>query len=122
MATSDLADLPQSSLPTLYGLALGEKNGKKEAVGVSIGHAQSKLEKLDYESLGMGAVTGIPLACGLKMLLDGRINIKGVLAPESGAINPEEFFSEVFSVLTENTAEKIPLEDFIKVSRSWEKS
>ena len=81
-----------------------------------------KLEKLDYESLGMGAVTGIPLACGLKMLLDGRINIKGVLAPESGAINPEEFFSEVFSVLTENTAEKIPLEDFIKVSRSWEKS
>jgi len=71
---------------------------------------------------GMGGVTGIPLACGLKMLLDGRINIKGVLAPESGVINPEEFFSEVFSVLTENTAEKIPLEDFIKVSRSWEKS
>ena len=67
---------------------------------------------------GMGGVTGIPLACGLKMLLDGRINIKGVLAPESGAIIPEEFFS----VLTENTAEKIPLEDFIKVSRSWEKS
>ena len=122
MATSDLADLPQSSLPTLYGLALGEKNGKKEAVGVSIGHAQSKLEKLDNESLGMGAVTGIPLACGLKMLLDGRINNRGVFAPESGAINPEEFFSEVFSVLTEDTAEKIPLEDFIKVSRSWEKS
>jgi len=120
---TDLADLPKNSLPAIYGLALGEKNGKKESVGVSIGHAQSQLEDSGNESLGMGAVTGIPLACGLKMLLDGRIIKRGVLAPESGVIDPEEFFSEFFSILVGDIKDKkISTEDFIKVSRSWEKS
>ena len=58
-------------------------------------------------SWGMGAITGFPLAFGLKLLLESKINKKGVFAPEGGAINPDDFFS----LLTDHP---------LSVSRSWE--
>ena len=58
-------------------------------------------------SWGMGAITGFPLAFGLKLLLENKINKKGVFAPEGGAINPDDFFS----LLTDHP---------LSVSRSWE--
>ena len=70
----------------------------------------------------MGAITGIPLACALKMLIEGKITKKGVLAPESGVIDPQYFFSEFSSLLmSELDNEKELIEDFINISRSWEK-
>jgi hypothetical protein len=55
------------------------------------------------------------------MLIEGKITKKGVLAPESGVIDPQFFFSEFFSLLmSELDNEKELIEDFINISRSWE--
>ena len=84
----------------IYGLAQGTKNQKTATVAVTL----SKEELIN--PWGMGAITGFPLAFGLELFLENKINQKGVFAPE-GAIEPDEFFS----LLTDH-----PLE----ISRSWE--
>ena len=63
----------------------------------------------------MGEATGIPLACGLKLLVDGKIQNKGVFAPE-GAINPNEFFKELH-----NISDLLDVSDgeIISIFRSW---
>ena len=63
----------------------------------------------------MGEATGIPLACGLKLLLDGRILKKGVFAPE-GAIDPNDFFSELGSISDLVNADD---GEIISIFRSW---
>ena len=63
----------------------------------------------------MGEATGIPLACGLKLLLDGRILKKGVFAPE-GAIDPNDFFSELVSISDLANADD---GEIISIFRSW---
>ena len=88
-------------LPSIYGLARGLKDNKKASVAVTLSE-----EELS-NSWGMGAITGFPLAFGLKLLLENKINKKGVFAPEGGAINPDDFFS----LLTDHP---------LSVSRSWE--
>ncbi len=88
-------------LPSIYGLAKGLKDNKKASVAVTLSE-----EDLS-NSWGMGAITGFPLAFGLKLLLESKINKKGVFAPEGGAINPDDFFS----LLTDHP---------LSVSRSWE--
>ena len=47
----------------------------------------------DIDDLSMGEATAYPLACGVKMILDGLITDTGVHAPESGIIEPELFFN-----------------------------
>ena len=88
-------------LPSIYGLARGLKDNKKASVAVTLSE-----EDLS-NSWGMGAITGFPLAFGLKLLLESKINKKGVFAPEGGAINPDDFFS----LLTDHP---------LSVSKSWE--
>ena len=88
-------------LPSIYGLAKGLKNNQNASVAVTLSE-----EELS-NSWGMGAITGFPLAFGLKLLLENKINKKGVFAPEGGAINPDDFFS----LLTDHP---------LSVSRSWE--
>ena len=88
-------------LPSIYGLARGLKDNKNASVAVTLSE-----EELS-NSWGMGAITGFPLAFGLKLLLENKINKKGVFAPEGGAINPDDFFS----LLTDHP---------LSVSRSWE--
>ena len=88
-------------LPSIYGLARGLKENKNASVAVTLSE-----EELS-NSWGMGAITGFPLAFGLKLLLENKINKKGVFAPEGGAINPDDFFS----LLTDHP---------LSVSRSWE--
>ena len=88
-------------LPSIYGLAIGLKDNKNASVAVTLSE-----EELS-NSWGMGAITGFPLAFGLKLLLENKINKKGVFAPEGGAINPDDFFS----LLTDHP---------LSVSRSWE--
>ena len=88
-------------LPSIYGLAKGLKENKNASVAVTLSE-----EELS-NSWGMGAITGFPLAFGLKLLLENKINKKGVFAPEGGAIDPDDFFS----LLTDHP---------LSVSRSWE--
>ena len=117
----DYDNMHKPSLPAIYGLAIGTRNGKKASVGTSIGSVHSQDSVVDTSNIGMGSITGIPLACGLKMLLDGQITERGVLAPESGAINPQYFFSEVLSALQgKESSTKPSIEGFVHISRSWE--
>ena len=95
-----------SEPPPIYALAIGLKDGKKASCGTMFN--TSKL-------ISMGEATGIPLACGLKLLVDGKISNKGVFAPE-GAIDPNDFFKELDSIsnlLDTNSNE------MISIFRSW---
>lgn len=84
------------SLPGVYGLAQGIKKGRKTTVSASLDNENGMLEKMT-----MGEATGYPLACGLKMLLEGRLNKSGVFAPEGCGINPDDFFLELSSFFSE---------------------
>ena len=103
--------------PVMYGLAMGTKGSRDATVGVSwVGEATQPGSR--YE-VGMGAATGVPLACGVKFLSEGRINESGVFSPEAGLIDPKEFLEEVFEQL-ENLG-KVPsaeLRDNIEISYS----
>ena len=81
----DLSGANSEDPPPLYAVASGKKDGVEAACTAT------------FKSSGlisMGEATGIPLACGLKLLIDGKIQKKGVFAPE-GAINPYDFFKEL---------------------------
>ena len=103
--------------PVMYGLAMGTKGSCDATVGVSwIGEATQPGSR--YE-VGMGAATGVPLACGVKFMSEGRINESGVFSPEAGLIDPKEFLEEVFAQL--KNLGKVPssvLKDNIKISYS----
>ena len=43
------------------------------------------------QNLSMGKATSLPLACEVKMFLDGVISQRGIHAPESGIIDPKIF-------------------------------
>jgi len=95
-----------SEPPPLYALAIGLKDGKKASCGTMFNTS---------ELISMGEATGIPLACGLKLLVDGKISNKGVFAPE-GVIDPNDFFKELNSIsnlLDTNSNE------MISIFRSW---
>ena len=107
--------------PVMYGFAHGIKNGIPASVGVCI---PSDTEDSDMneqiKNIGMGEITGIPLACGIKMLAEGRINEVGVLAPEAGHIEPHGFIAKVFEEISDVLG--LPngsLDDSIRITRSW---
>jgi saccharopine dehydrogenase-like NADP-dependent oxidoreductase len=107
--------------PVMYGFAHGIKNGMPASVGVCI---PSDTEDSDMneqiKNIGMGEITGVPLACGIKMLAEGRINEVGVLAPEAGHIEPNEFISDVFEEISKLLGLPIgSLSDSIQITRSW---
>ena len=93
--------------PPLYALAIGKKDKNQASCGAVFNAS---------ELVSMGEATGIPLACGLKLLVDGKISKKGVFAPE-GAIDPNDFFRElngISDVLSTNSPE------MISFFRSWQ--
>ena len=107
--------------PAMYGFAHGIKNEMPASVGVCL---PSNTEDPDIneqiKNISMGEITGIPLACGIKMLAEGRINEVGVLAPEAGHIEPNGFISDVFEEISKVLV--LPsgsLNDSIKITRSW---
>ncbi len=69
--------------PTLSVIATGLKDGKRKKVGVALSHKPFG---------AMAGVTGVPLAIGTVMLIEGKITKKGVLTPEE-SIDPMEFFN-----------------------------
>ena len=95
-----------SEPPPLYALAIGLKDGESASCGTVFNSS---------DLISMGEATGIPLACGLKLLVEGKIIKKGVFAPE-GAIKPNEFFEELANIsdlLDTNGSE------LISIFRSW---
>ena len=95
-----------SEPPPLYALAIGLKDGESASCGTVFNSS---------DLISMGEATGIPLACGLKLLVEGKIIKKGVFAPE-GVINPNEFFEELANIsdlLDTNGSE------LISIFRSW---
>jgi len=66
----------------LHASVSGKKGGRKVRYGYGC---------LGEPPGGMGGVTGVPLAIGVQMILDGEIEQTGVLAPEA-CIDPLPFF------------------------------
>ena len=72
----------QPRLPPLFASANGTRNGKPASVGSMV---------LGAPAGGMGGATGIPLAVALSLFAEGKIDRRGVSAPET-AIDPDTFF------------------------------
>ena len=107
--------------PVMYGLAHGFKDRIPASVGVCI-PSETKDSDMDEQikNIGMGEITGIPLACGIKMLTEGQINEVGVMAPEAGHIEPHRFITDVFKEISKVLG--LPndsLNDSIQITRSW---
>ena len=73
--------LERPRLPSFFALAKGIKDGKPARVVTSIRSIPP----------GMAKATGIPLALGTRLFLQGRVAAKGVIAPEI-AFQTAEFF------------------------------
>ena len=104
--TSSGSNPKQNTLPEIYALAIGQKSNKLESVGVSF-------EGTPTRELSMGDATGLPLALGLKMFIEGEISIRGVIAPESEGINHNKMLLEIFNLLGIKDAR-------IKIDKSWQ--
>ena len=115
-------NLSSNYLPVIYGYANGLKNGDPASVGVCLSNEQrNSASTNNYDAIGMGEITGIPLACGIKMLAEGKINKSGVFSPEAGHIDPHDFITDVLDELSK--AINKPLGNFeenIRINRSWE--
>ena len=94
-----------NSLPEIYALAIGSKNGNEESVGVSLDGEPSR-------ELTMGEATGYPLSLGLKMFLNKEISESGVIAPESKCINHKKLLMEIYESFGMKYTK-------IKIDKSW---
>ena len=104
--------------PVMYGLAMGAKNGRPASVGVSL--KSPPTQETEADDISMGAITGIPLACGIKFLAEGQLHKPGVLSPESGHIEPKAFLSEVLIQLGKVVNfSSTAFDDHIEIARSW---
>lgn len=106
------------SPPAMYGMAIGTKGTEVAIAGAAwVGEA---VEGGGNSGLTMGEATGIPLACGAKLLADGCIKEAGVFSPEAGHIEPKAFLRDVFAQLGKIGKISSPaLENNIRISRSW---
>lgn len=69
-------------LPPLFALARGRRGSESVDVGALV---------RGMPSGGMGGATGVPLAVGLSLFAQGRLERRGVFAPE-GVMDPDAFF------------------------------
>ena len=97
--------IQENSLPEIYALAIGLKNGNEETVGVS-------LDGTITRELKMGEATANPLSLGLKMFLKNEISERGVIAPESKSINHKKLLMEIYESFGMKDAK-------IKIDKSW---
>jgi saccharopine dehydrogenase-like NADP-dependent oxidoreductase len=82
-------------IATLFAYASGTKDGKPRRVGTRLSAAPFGGMKNET----MGGVTGVPMATALAMFAKGKIDRRGVCAPE-GAIDPDAFFDELAPLCT----------------------
>ena len=115
--TDDSKKRGVDSPPAMYGIAMGNK-GADAAIAGAVWMDEA-VDSDGDSSLSMGEATGIPIACGAKLLSEGRIKGAGVFSPEAGHINAREFLIEVFSQLQKmGKLSSSALEDNIRISRS----
>ncbi len=72
----------QVELPELFAIAEGTKDGKDCTVAAALGA---------YPDYSVDELTGLSLALGLRLFLDGKLKDTGVHAPET-IIDPDDFF------------------------------
>ena len=70
------------AMPELFAIAHGQKEGRK---------TQALATLNAYPDFSMAQLTGIPLALGLRLFIDGHIKDTGVHAPET-IIDADDFF------------------------------
>ena len=92
------------SLPFFFALARGMRGGRRVTVGV----------RMTAMPEGMDGVTGIPLALGLRQILDGRMREAGVHPPEA-VIDPKVLFD---ALAPSCTPPRRALSDLIVVTES----
>tara|TARA_B100000401_G_C52812658_1_gene724723 strand:- start:4461 stop:4679 length:219 start_codon:yes stop_codon:yes gene_type:complete len=61
----------------------------------------------------MGDATGLPLALGLKMFVEGEILVRGVISPENKDIDHRKMLLEICNLLGIRDAS-------IKIDKSWD--
>ena len=119
MQHKKVEEIGDNNPPVMYGLAQGLKDGAPASVGVCL-ETKNSQGVSTAQALGMGHVTGIPLACGVKLLAEGAITRKGVLAPEAGHIDPRMFIEDVFEELSKAIDQPLGgFEENVAISRSW---
>lgn len=96
LASGNVCVAGDLDVPLLFVLAKGKKGYGDKLVALTVSAVPES--SLEGASL-MGAVTGIPFAVGLKMLCEGKIIKRGVMAPEA-AIDPDDFFDELLPYCT----------------------
>lgn len=89
--TGGAAAGPSPTLPNLFAVAEGTKNGQRLRVGA---------QPIVLPNANMGEMTGYPLAVATLMMARGQVDRPGVHGPE-GAIDPETYFHEL-SLLVED--------------------
>lgn len=84
--------------PTLSVTATGKKDGKRKKIGVA----------LALEPFGdMAGVTSVPLGIATIMVIEGKINKKGILTPEEAfKDNPMDFFNGIAPYCGKNLSGK----------------
>lgn len=108
----DGASADAASSQTGSNAAMGTKDWVKASAGASFSSEEY------IRATSMGEATGIPLACGLKLLLDGKIKGRGVFAPE-GAIEPHDFFNVLKAI---GMAKILGNANIIKITNNWQLS
>ncbi|GAB3857763.1 saccharopine dehydrogenase NADP-binding domain-containing protein [Nocardioides maradonensis] len=89
--TGGAAAGPSPTLPNLFAVAEGTKDGRRIRVGA---------QPIVLPNANMGEMTGYPLAIATLMLVRGLVDAPGVHGPE-GAVDPETYFHEL-SLLVED--------------------
>ncbi len=94
----DLANEYIGGPPTLSVIATGKKDGKRKKIGVA----------LALEPFGdMAGVTSVPLGIATIMVIEGKINKKGILTPEEAfKDNPMDFFNGIAPYCGKNLSGK----------------
>jgi saccharopine dehydrogenase (NAD+, L-lysine-forming) len=94
----DMEVLEKASL-SLHHMCKGlEGVSKHAALRVRVkGLKKTKIRNIYFSSAGrLAPATGIPASIGALMLIDGKINVKGVKSPEQ-CIDPDEFLFEILT-------------------------
>ena len=94
----NLADEYMGGPPTLSVIATGKKDGNRKKIGVA----------LALEPFGaMAGVTSVPLGIATIMVIEGKINKKGILTPEEAfKDNPMDFFNGIAPYCGKNLSGK----------------
>ncbi len=99
----------ERTLPPLFAVVRGRKDGKGASVGAAV---------LSAPAVGMGGATGVPLAVGLAALRPEQGAPRGVFAPEA-IIDAGAFFDRLAPLCSPTKQNR---DDLVLVSRSWEGS